>query len=89
MLDDAILLNMDSIQENDRLSLIAADALQEFVKGKDEERRQESLERQRLKAAQLLQNEARQAELDLQQQQNRHPASAFQPSNITNVLQTL
>ena len=68
MLDDAILLNMDSIQENDRLSLIAADALQEFVKGKDEERRQESLERQRLKAAQLLQNEARQAELDLQQQ---------------------
>ena len=66
MLDDAILLNMDSIQENDRLSLIAADALQEFVKGKDEERRQESLERQRLKAAQLLQNEARQAELDLQ-----------------------
>ena len=45
MLDDAILLNLDSIQENDRLSLIPAEALQSFVQAKDEERRQESIER--------------------------------------------
>ena len=39
MLDDAILLNMDSIQENDRLSLIPTGDLQEFVRSKDSERR--------------------------------------------------
>ena len=53
MLDDAILLNMDSIQENDRLSLIPSDMLQDFVTQKDEERRQESLERARVKAVQM------------------------------------
>ena len=47
MLDDAILLNLDSIQENDRLSLIPSDHLSDFVRAKDEERRQESLERMR------------------------------------------
>ena len=50
MLDDAILLNMDSIQENDRLNLIPADQLQEYVRSKDEERRQESIERQKFRS---------------------------------------
>ena len=50
MLDDAILLNMDSIQENDRLSLIPTDLLQEFVRSKEKERREESLERARMQA---------------------------------------